>query len=418
MSDQLFLALDNCLRMMDQGADLESCLARYPELATELRPLLLAALDAESITEKDVPVDVMRRSRARVLNAAAELREQKPTKKTLFLFPFRRVFKVSFAAMIVIILMAGIGGTGLVSASNRSLPGDQLYHVKLTWENIRLKLAADQMKRDSLESQFELERVEEINDLINVGRSEQVKFYGQVEGIFPDQFIISGVTVAVTPDTRLDGDIQMNVWVRVEGATQTDGVVVADRIKVINAGSGDSDLITGDSGGSSNGVDDNKGSGKSDGGESGKDNTPEDGKLKTSETQKPESNKTPEPENSDSGNDQTTPQPQSFEIEGIVASYNGSLIVVGNKTIYITPGTELRDVPSEGSKVKIRGYINEDGTLVALRIEVKSSPGSGGGDGGGGDGGGGDGGGGGGSSGGSGDDGPTRTPKPTETDDD
>jgi uncharacterized membrane protein YgcG len=412
MSEQLFVALDNCLTMMDQGADLESCLARYPELASELRPLLLAAMDVESLAEKDVPVDVMRRSKARLLNAAAEMREQKSAKKRMYFSPFGRVFRIGFAVLIVITLMVGIGGTGLVRASSGSLPGDQLYPVKRTWENLQLKLAYDPTERESLEDRFDQERVVEINELINASRSERVKFYGQVEGIFPTQYIVSGVTVTVTPDTRLDGDIQMNVWVRVEGATQTNGVVVADKIRVVPAGSSESDLITGDgSGGSSSGGDDNKGSGNSGGGESGKNETPEGGKSKESETRIPESSKTPEPENSDSGNDQSTSQPQPFEIEGIVASYNGSLIVVGNKSIYIAPGTELRGVPSEGSKVKIRGYINQDGTLVALRIEVKSSPGSGGGGegGSGGDGNGGD---------GSGGHDPTKPPKLDEPSDD
>ena len=93
-----------------------------------------------------------------------------------------------------------------------------------------------------------------------------------------------------------------------------------------------------------------------------------------------------------------------MKLKGLWQSYNGSLIVVNDRSIYIIPETELRGTPIQGSRVSIKGYVNEDGALVARRIEVKSNSNSGGG-----------GGGGGGDSGGSGgDDDPTRTPKPDD----
>jgi hypothetical protein len=303
-----------------------------------------------------------------------------------------------------------------VSASNRSLPGDHLYPFKRSWENFQLKLAFDPTEREALVNRFEQERFEEVDELINEGRSESVKFSGQVEGIFPEQYIVSGVTVNITPDTHLDGNILMNVWVRVEGVTQMDGVVLADRIKVVSADSGETNSGNDNSTKSSSEDNDNKNNGNSGEGESGIDKTPEATATMDSETPESESNESPEPtKNSESGNDQSNDQVKKFEIEGTVKSYNGSMIVVGNKSIYIAPDTDISGTPSEGSKVKIRGFINQNGTLVARHIEASSSHDSGGG--------GGD---------GSGDsDGnhstrtprptwnhSTRTPGPTQTDDD
>jgi hypothetical protein len=405
MSDQLFMALDNCLKMMDQGSDLESCLARYPELAAELRPLLLTAMDAASIAKNDIPIEVIRRGKANFLNAAAEIREQKASKKGLVSPPFKRIFRFSFAALVVLVLMAGIGGTGLVSAASGSLPGDQLYPVKLTWENIQLKLAIAQPEQVALEERFDQERVKEIHDLINIKRSEEVKFYGEVQGMFPGQIIVSSVTVAITPNTRIDGIIQINTWVRVEGETQPDGLVVANRIKVESPLPDNDGLKKEDDSGSSSGGDDsNNSSGKSGGDGSVKTKSPE---IDQTETPESGSEDKSDSQGSNSGKGQSTSNPQSFEIEGIVTGYNGSLIQVAGKSIFIVPETELRGSPSEGSRVVIRGYINQDGSLIARRVEVKSSSGSGGGDnqGGGGD------------SGGSEDEhdnGPTKIPKPDD----
>jgi len=422
MSDQLIVALEDCLARMEQGADLESCLAYYPELAAELRPLLLAAMDAESLAEKDVPLDRVRRSKARFLNVAAGMREQKSTRKAVLAPPFRRTLRFSLVVMIVLILMAGIGGTGLVRASNRSLPGDQLYPIKLTWENLQLKLAVAPSEKKALENQFEHERVKEINGLISVGRSESVHFFGQVEGVFPNQLIVSGVTVTFAPDTRVDGGVQMNAWVRVEGVTQPNGAVLAKSIKVVPADTGGGGQNpTRNSTLPSGGEDANKGNENSNGGESGGSGTPKGERSKGPETPRPDSTVTSEPENTNSGNeqnDQSTPEPRSFEVEGVVTSYNGNVIVVGNKSILITSGTEFHGTPVAGSAIRIRGYVGQDGTLIALRIELKSTSGPGGGGGGGGEGGSGGGGDeGGGHPGGSGGDGPTRTPNPNETPD-
>ena len=76
MTTNLYDALEICLQALEQGSDVESCLVRFPALADELRPILEAASQARSAAVMDVPPAAMRRSKARVLQAAAEMREQ------------------------------------------------------------------------------------------------------------------------------------------------------------------------------------------------------------------------------------------------------------------------------------------------------------------------------------------------------
>ena len=407
MREDIYTILENCLTMLDQGSDLEACLARYPEVASELRPLLIASMDAESLTVKELPLDVVRRSKSKLLNAAAEMREQKSRKNAYFGLPVKHVFRFGFVALITLLMLVGVGGTGLVRASTVALPGDQFYPVKITWEKLLLRMAASQIEREALEDRFERERVEEVEDLFSSSRSEKVKFFGQVNGIFPDQISVSGVPVVITLETRVDGQIVMNAWVRVEGETTPEGMVIAEKVKVESSRSEDGIDTDQNNFDSTPGSDD---SGKGNGNQGEDDNkstkSPENEENATRENGTEDSNGS---DKSGSETSQPITREKDFEIEGFVSSYNGSSILVGDRSIFIIPATELRGNPIPGSQVSIRGYVNEEGALIALRIDVKSNSGGEGGSGGGG-----------GSSGGSDDDDddPTKTPEEDETPDD
>jgi hypothetical protein len=212
------------------------------------------------------------------------------------------------------------------------------------------------------------------------------------------------VKVAITPDTKIEGDIQLKSQVRVEGRTQPDGVVLADKIKVVSSNfDEDGNPARNNSNSTPDGQGSDHGNNGSEDNKSGKTELPEINRTET-----PESMDKPSPAHSTPEKDKLTPETRKFEIEGNVISYNGSLIEVAGRTIFVIPETELRGSPSSGSTVYIRGYINQNGDLIALRIEVKSPSRTGG-----------DGGqNGGGDSGGSDGHEPTRTPEPGKTPDD
>lgn len=366
MNDKLILALEECLVMLDQGSGLESCLHRYPAFADELRPILLAAMDAKSIEEDQIPIDVIRRSRSKFLDAAAEIREQKKSRKTAFGSPWQRVFRLGMVLLLAVILVAGVSGTGLVNASSGSLPGDRLYPIKLTWEDIRLKLALSQADRVSLEKSYENERVDEINHLIDSNRSEKVKFFGQVEDVQPDQINVSGIRVVITAETRVEGEILPGVWTRVEGETRAAGVVSAIKIKV-ESRDNDSESSSGVGSSGSSGKKDNSGNSSENAG----DKSGKSGSQDSTGTTKPED------PNQNSGKPSS---PKAFEIEGTVSGFSGNVILINNKLVLINNKTELRDQPSTGSLVKIRGYVDENGRWIATRVEVQAAANSDGGE--------------------------------------
>jgi hypothetical protein len=234
----LFDALEICLQALDQGADLESCLVRFPALADELRPILAAAIQARSSAVTDIPADVLRRGRARVLQAAAEMREQSSAAPAL---PFWRRQQKGFfgarfyrlaittAAMLVFLLT---GGTGLVNASNNALPGDHLYPVKRGWEGVRLLFVFDSSAKVELENEFDHERVQEIEELYTKKQIAQVNFQGVVSVQNNDKWVIDGLDVAVNDDTSLGENIRSGSTVQIIGETD-DGVINAQRISLI-----------------------------------------------------------------------------------------------------------------------------------------------------------------------------------------
>jgi hypothetical protein len=234
----LFDALEICLRALDKGADVEACLALFPNLKDDLRPILMAAVEARSNPAREVSVDAARRGKARVLQAAAEMREQnntvstssswRSTKKSLF---GTRFFRLAITTVVMLVFLL-TGGTGLVSASSNALPGDHLYPVKRSWEDVRLFFVLDPGARVRLEHEFEDERVQEIHVLYSENRVAQVNFQGVVQSHNDDDWVIGGLNISVDDQTRPEGNVIPGVTVQVVGETEN-GVIKAKQIILI-----------------------------------------------------------------------------------------------------------------------------------------------------------------------------------------
>jgi hypothetical protein len=235
-TQSLFDALEICLQALDQGADVESCLVRYPDLADELRPVLTAAVQARTLAITEVPAEVVQRSKARVLQAAAEMREEQYTAPALPFWRKKGFFGARFyrlaltTALVIAFLLTG--GTGLVNASNGAVPGDRLYPVKRSWEGIQLIFVLDQQAKTELEHKFDHERVQEIEVLYSEKRFEQVNFEGVVETQQTGFWRISGLDVAVENETVYSGEIVIGSTVQVVGETD-DGIIKAEQITLI-----------------------------------------------------------------------------------------------------------------------------------------------------------------------------------------
>jgi hypothetical protein len=235
-TEPLFDTLEICLQALDQGADVESCLVRYPALADELRPILVAAVQARAAAVTEFPTDVARRGRARVLQAAAEMREQQSAAPVLPFWRRKGFFSARFyrlaATTTVVIAFLLTGGTGLVNASSGALPGDRLYPVKRSWEGVQLAFVLNPQTKADLEHKFDHERVQEIEELYSEKRIEQVNFQGVVETQQTGVWRISGLNVAIDEETASNADINSGATVQITGETD-DGVIKAGQIILI-----------------------------------------------------------------------------------------------------------------------------------------------------------------------------------------
>jgi len=231
MNEKLYEAFEVCLQAVEAGADIESVLKRYPKMEKELRPILESSVRARSLATPSVPEDAIRRGRARVLQHAAEMRESalKP-RKARFSF-------VRLATSLVLALIFGISGTGLVRASNGALPGDNLYPVKRTWEDVRLLFVFSSEGREELEDEFERERVHEVDELLSEGRHETIAFAGLVMAQNGDYWVVSNIPVQITPDSILPVDpVTVGASIMVEGHTNLQGFVEADHVRLMEPG--------------------------------------------------------------------------------------------------------------------------------------------------------------------------------------
>jgi len=236
MTDTLYDALEVCLQALERGASLESCLARFPAQTDELRPILETAVQARAQAIRDVPAEAMRRGRARVLQHAAELREHNRAAVVPFWrkpWQAGRAFRLLATSLTAVVFLFS-GGTGLVFASSNSLPGDNLYPVKRSWEDVQLVFIFDPKAKSEREMEFEHERVHEIRTLFSESRKTRVDFQGVVESQQTDVWQIAGLRIAIDDDAAFNGEIIPGALVQVIGETE-DGIIQAEQINLIQA---------------------------------------------------------------------------------------------------------------------------------------------------------------------------------------
>ena len=227
--NKLYDVLEVCLQELEKGADMESVLARYPDLASELRPILNASTKAwtRSVAVSAPSPEVIRHGRAKLLQRASEMREAKAAPRRRMI-PLIQRLAISFSLTALFLA----SGTGLVGASSSALPGEKLYPVKLTWEGLRLFFTFDHESRELLEDTFENERLHEINELLVEGRHETIQFTGvftEVNG----QTYVSGIRIVILDTTVLPAGTLLNgTTVIVTGRTNAEGFVDVESIQV------------------------------------------------------------------------------------------------------------------------------------------------------------------------------------------
>jgi uncharacterized membrane protein YgcG len=363
---ELYDILEICLQDLEKGASLDSVFLRFPERAGELRPILETAMKAIRVHVPDPSSEVVQRNRAKVLQHAAEMREAKvqPARR-LWSVPLRRAL-----VTLVVIVALFMSSTGLVRAASTTLPGDQLYPVKRTWEDVHVLFTFNVQARDALEVEHENERLNELRNLFAAGRSAQVDFSGLVTRQNADLWLVAGIPVAVSAQTTLPAaPVIVGNAIHVIGTTQKDGAVLAQRIELLPSGvplpkvnDDNPSEIEQEGPGSSN--------------QSGEDHS---GKGSGSGTPTIESTKTPKPDDESESESSNKSNPKDKSLSGVVQSINGDIVVINGQIMNIN-SAEISGTPQVGASAKVEGHYDANGLFIVTKIEYKnggSSSGSG-----------------------------------------
>lgn len=237
MSKGLHRALDHCLSALDQGQPLSTCLERYPEKRTQLRPLLSAAirlrrraalpqLDPAAYARIHDRVLAQARQRALALEAA-------PARSWSIAQRWRLAPSALIVPGAVVLLLGLFSGGSVVSA--HSLPGDPLYVLKRASENLRMALLHDSEQRAALARRYEELRLNEVLAVVDQQRTVRVDFSGPVEQAHDGTVVVQGLEVLMDDACALDGPPAVGARVHVVAETQADGSVRASAITLIEA---------------------------------------------------------------------------------------------------------------------------------------------------------------------------------------
>ncbi len=344
---ELYDVLDTCLQALEQGRDLNTVLGDYPDLAQELRPILEASLQARSLGEITIPANVQSRGRIKLLQRAEALRRlQRQREKRMIPFYSRLAVALGLAAVFF------LSSTGLVSASSTALPGDQLYPVKRSWEDVRLFFAFNPQNKDILQSEFEQERLDEIDGLLSRNRAATVNFSGLVTQQNGNKWLVSGIPVTLSSSTQLSGNSLSNgVPVNITGVTLANGEVEAQQIQLLGAGVSLPPLEPSDKSQPEN-----------------EDQNAQPAPANPATVSPPASKSVPTPGQTNNNEEKN---PHTFEFHGVVNSMQDGRWTINGQSVLVV-GAQIEGTILPGNVVTIQGYLTEDGTFVVTKIEEQS----------------------------------------------
>lgn len=328
--NKIFDALEICLRELENGADVETVLARFPDLAGELRPILKTSLKARSLSAAEPSQEVVRRGRARIMQRAAEMRESRVAPRKRVIPAFQRL-ALSFTLAALLLLSS----TGLLNASASALPGENLYPVKRTWEGLRLLLIFDKEARELLEHQFETERLHEVNELLVEGRHETIQIAGvfmQVNG----RNYISGIPVNLAAAMQAP---ENGAAVIITGQTNAQGVVELITLELLPDGSV----------------------------------VPVGSPIEMELESESESGEEPASGSGpSSGSENEAPEiaPQFYAIDGTLQAMSTTNLVVNDLTVYLD-NAQIKGELCIGVRVEVEGYFAADGRFIVTKVEAE-----------------------------------------------
>lgn len=166
-------ALELCLRDLEAGATVDECVAQYPELEGELRPLLQTVTALREAPHIAPSLKFKQTTRQRILNlqppAASLIGRDGHVRERPIVHWWERLGQMLgqlrlgpalAGAAVAIIFLVLLSGTA-VSAAGGSMPNSPLYPVKRLTERVQLAFTDNITDQTDLRMQFAQRRIEE-----------------------------------------------------------------------------------------------------------------------------------------------------------------------------------------------------------------------------------------------------------------
>ncbi|RME42739.1 MAG: hypothetical protein D6791_17045 [Chloroflexi bacterium] len=378
MKTDFATVLDECLDRLKAGDSISACLERYPEHAEELEPLLeTAQLTAPlRFTEPPRP-QALARGRQRFLTEAARLRAQQQARERPLVDRLRDFFtagltrpvwgRAAVAIVVVLLLFGAVSGV-VVQAAASSLPGDPLYSVKQVTRQVQLLTALSPQAREQKQKQIQAQEREEVRQATEQGRVFEEDVAGVIIGWNGRVLVLEGnLQILVTDATQLKGRPVLGhiaqVHVRSQNGqllaqaveTRPEAVVMIVPTNTATATPMPTATLKPTA-------------------TPRPTNTPEPTKRPTKKvvptntpTPKPKETETPFP----TATAELGPSVHIFELRGTIDFLSESMWVVAGQEIQISSDTIIKGAPAVGRIAHVRANRYQDGTFVAVEIEVE-----------------------------------------------
>lgn len=171
--------IQSCLKAIENdGESLDSVIARYPDVEESIRPPLEAALWLKRVKHNlDPTPEFVSASRNRLVAQIQHGNVSAPPSKGFSLLEYlanlgRPQFAVQFAIALLLLVFFVVGTGSVVFAARNTIPGDNLYNVKLLQEQVRLAISFTDIGDARLHALFAQERLVEIQRLVLAERFE------------------------------------------------------------------------------------------------------------------------------------------------------------------------------------------------------------------------------------------------------
>jgi len=105
--------------------------------------------------------------------------------------------------------------------------------MKQFGENARLSLTVNPAKRQELQNEYLAERLREIRQILYAGHQAVLEFRGELEEFGDDYWIIGGLTVILSRDTLVEGQVAAGALVIARVSAPGDGSLQALKLQVL-----------------------------------------------------------------------------------------------------------------------------------------------------------------------------------------